>query len=688
MGTTVMSKSPPVANPEAFVADERLPGLWHMREPDAGLPYSDGDALEERLLRHFLSLPQTEDPDLAGESLIENWPSQYHCAPARRNLLRPVLHLLRGRVLEIGAGCGALTGLIAATASEIVAIEGAPRRARITAARHRNRSNLTILDCPLDRFQPSGLFDTVVVVGVLEYAPTLMAGGRDAPLAFLNCVRSMLVADGVLLLAIENQLGLSYIGGQAEDHVGRAWIGVEDRYGESGFRTFGRLALAHLLTRAGLPGQSWYYPFPDYKLPQLVLADAAQRAPELDLGDLVAQIVPDRRYRPAGPGFVSALAWKSVGDNRLLDALADSFLVAATPAQMPPPTDGGLVWVFATGRRPAFRKATGIRRNGAGLIVERWRLEPQSPTVEGLVRQTLATETFQAGSNYLDTLRRVCATQMPDATTVVDWAQDWLAYLRAHASPAGTLPVDFLDCIPANLIRLADGDLFFFDREWLANREPTLARVIYRGLYDALNRMSFVLPPELDGPLLSNVIGEAMQMIGLPIDTAPRSRDEALLQAFITGENPASTEHAFMTGRLRAPKRSADDAPSPANLPDLRAAAALHGFVGRTKWLMGYVDGIRTDPDGGRSVFGWAWDKSRATPGDVAVLLIDGDPAAIAPICEIRSDAATAMGAECARLGFMIPLHDVAGPVSRHTALVMVWSDGRAGVLPWSDVGT
>jgi hypothetical protein len=99
------------------------------------LDYEDGS--EGRLLTQMRGFSLDCDPDFACEALVEDWPSQYHCDPNRRNLLYPLSHLIKGQVLEVGAGCGALTGFLAERADLVLALEGAPARARIVATRHR-----------------------------------------------------------------------------------------------------------------------------------------------------------------------------------------------------------------------------------------------------------------------------------------------------------------------------------------------------------------------------------------------------------------------------------------------------------------------------------------------------------------------------------------------------------------------
>jgi SAM-dependent methyltransferase len=74
-----------------------------------------------------------------------DWPTKYYLSYTRSFLLRPLRHLLQGKtVLELGAGCGALTRYLGETAGRVVGLEGSPRRAGIAASRCRDLANVTI----------------------------------------------------------------------------------------------------------------------------------------------------------------------------------------------------------------------------------------------------------------------------------------------------------------------------------------------------------------------------------------------------------------------------------------------------------------------------------------------------------------------------------------------------------------
>jgi SAM-dependent methyltransferase len=202
--------------------------------------YSDGDTVEDYLLQQIRDAADVSvgSADLA--AAIRDWPSMYHLSPARSHLLRPLSALLNKKnILEIGCGCGALTRFLGELGCTVTALEGSERRARITRERCRDLDNVRVVCDNFDDFRCEDKFDIVLLIGVLEYSH-LFIKGPYPPLDMLRRTRSYLRPEGQLIVAIENKLGLKYWAGAPEDHTGRPYDGIEDRYTTDTAVTCGR----------------------------------------------------------------------------------------------------------------------------------------------------------------------------------------------------------------------------------------------------------------------------------------------------------------------------------------------------------------------------------------------------------------------------------------------------------------
>jgi len=286
--------------------------------------YSDGDS-ENVLLELFRS----PDADTKRQELLVSepeWRLKYHLAYARENLLNWYEFEPSSVVLEVGSGCGALTGILLRSCAHVDALDISPRRSMINAYRNRTAENLTILVGNLQNYSGKGQYDYVTSIGVLEYAGRFIKS--DEPyLDFLKQLSSQLKKGGKLILAIENRLGIKYWSGSNEDHTGRLFDSIEDYPENTGIQTFGRYELDALLKDAGFKKNDFYYPFPDYKMPVDIYSDRYQPGVNGVLSsDLFPTSAPDQ---PRQYLFAENLAMQSIAKNKLFPYFANSFLVFA-----------------------------------------------------------------------------------------------------------------------------------------------------------------------------------------------------------------------------------------------------------------------------------------------------------------------------------------------------------------------
>lgn len=228
--------------------------------------YSDGDVEND-----ILTYCKHEDIQ---EVLLKDtrWPVFYHLSPIRENLVNWFPFEKDAALLEIGMGCGALTGIFCENVARVEGVEISPRRAEIAAWRHKDCDNLMIHVGNLNDMNITQKFDYITLIGVLEYAGSFTH--TDEPYKdFLQSCKKYLKSDGKLLLAIENRMGLKYWSGAREDHTGKIFDGITWYQNNHSVRTFSKPELTKLLQDSGFGELEWYYPFPDYKLPHRVYSD-------------------------------------------------------------------------------------------------------------------------------------------------------------------------------------------------------------------------------------------------------------------------------------------------------------------------------------------------------------------------------------------------------------------------------
>lgn len=517
---------------------------------------------------------------------IVDWPTRYHLSRERAQLLLPLEVGAGDRVLDVGAGTGVLARALAERGAEVVALEGSRERAEVAAARCAGLDGVQVVCGSLTDLEDrdgdtaaggSGGFDLVLVVGVLEYSAASI-GGSEGPAALLARVRRLMRPGAAVAVAIENRLGLKYLLGHPEDHLGEPWVGVADYPGGHDVRTWSRRELHGLLAEAGLTRQRWLHPFPDYKLPTAVLADELYDRPDAEW--LVDQLV---RAPVRDPAFPDA---RPVGDPRrahrgfvragLGPQVANSFLVVAGDDEATLPVAGDtLAWLGDRERRRRWRRTKRLVAGADGLHLDAESVDGPDVRAEGwLTQQTERSDPWRPGRTIEQlVLDRLAAH---DVFAAAEALRRWRDHLRARESDtahpetthpylgAGTervLPPDCLDVEAANFV--ADGDdIAQVDSEWRAAGGVDAELVRVRALRYLAERLVLDSGEHPWGAAtVDDVTARLGALCGVSVDDAALRRmhhAEGRFQAVVRGvDAEAVARDLAASGRSPSPARAA-----------------------------------------------------------------------------------------------------------------------------------
>ena len=234
--------------------------------------YCDG-LVENELLHIAKNHAPAEFPALIEER--GSWPVLYHLSSQRENIVNWLPITKDMKVLEIGAGCGAITGALAAKAGSVTCVDLSKKRSLINAHRHEDCDNITIKVGNFKDIEPSleKDYDCALLIGVLEYGASYIGGEKPFE-TFLKTIRKHVKkATGTIIVAIENRYGMKYWAGCREDHNGEFFSGIEGYPEESPATTFSRKQLEKICKSAGERKVSFYYPYPDYKFMTTLFSD-------------------------------------------------------------------------------------------------------------------------------------------------------------------------------------------------------------------------------------------------------------------------------------------------------------------------------------------------------------------------------------------------------------------------------
>ncbi len=223
------------------------------------IQYSDGHKIEKKIYNLVKNSPSFSSLDYIYSSPCE-WAVEYHLSPCRANLLRP-FHFKNLEVLDLGAGMGAVSHYLAEECAHLTIVEGTHSRFSVIKQRLRQFHHWEGHVGNLFEISLAKKFDVVCLIGVLEYAELFISSPTPF-LSLLEKAKSYLKEDGVLILAIENKLGLKYWLGCKEDHLQKPFVGICDYPPSPTPKTFSRKELIHLLNQTGFEHTKLYYPFP------------------------------------------------------------------------------------------------------------------------------------------------------------------------------------------------------------------------------------------------------------------------------------------------------------------------------------------------------------------------------------------------------------------------------------------
>ena len=345
--------------------------------------YSDGD-IEEQMLK--MAKEGVTCEDLSSEQV--SFPVIYHFSDLRANILNWYPIKKSDSVLEIGAGCGAITGTICEKAGQVTSVELSKRRAQINYYRNEKKDNLTIMVGNLNDMDLGQQYDYVVVNGVLEYAMSFTEG--DTPYeTFLGKMGSYLKNTGKVLIAIENKLGMKYFAGAPEDHTDIPFFGINGYPGNHSVRTFSKTELQELVKKSGFPFQKFYYPYPDYKFPTEIFTDASLTTNHYGKN---YPIYTDKTVDL----FSESAGIEAMKKEQIADRFVNSFLLVAGKQELEEKEE--ILYVkLNQGRRKEFRTLTQLVRKEESVWAEK---KPLCPEAENFIAGLKKTGAQKPGKGF------------------------------------------------------------------------------------------------------------------------------------------------------------------------------------------------------------------------------------------------------------------------------------------------
>lgn len=480
--------------------------------------YSDGE-IEDVILEAFR--------DGTTEQLLKSsrqWAVLYHLSDIRENILEWYPFDSDASLLEIGSGCGALTGLFSRKVKRVTCIELSKKRSLINAERNRGRNNIEIKVGNFKDIKIEEKYDYITLIGVWEYAG-LYVGGDEPYIFMLRKIKEYLKPGGKIIVAIENKMGLKYFNGAPEDHTAKMYSGINDYAGEKAARTFSKPEIVKILDEVGIKDVTFYYPASDYKLPDVIYSD--DMLPKTgDLRYYKKDYADCRIYN-----FNDAAAFDQICTDSKFDYFSNSFLFICGEKEIQVPFSR-----YNRLRKRQYRMKTCIvADDGGGRVIKsalhrdaashiealllnekKWKgTLPGIGYVSGEIINGQYQTSYIEGTNldvsfyrYRHSVKEMiekirCLIQeylLPEEEQKVPFIMtEEFAHIFGDQAPDGeySLPVTNADLIFSNFKLDPSGKLVNFDYEWVFDFPIPYEYVLWRAVYQLYDKFAAYLRPQM-----------------------------------------------------------------------------------------------------------------------------------------------------------------------------------------------
>lgn len=520
--------------------------------------YCDG-AVENELLDIARNLSPVEYAGVIEER--KSWPILYHLSPLRENIVDWIPMGKSDKVLEVGSGCGAITGILSRKAESVTCVELSKKRSMINAYRNSECDNVTIHVGNFKDIEPElpKDFDYICLIGVFEYGQSYIGGDRPYH-DFLDILLPHLGEGGRIIIAIENKYGMKYFAGCREDHLGTYFSGIENYAAGGGVRTFGRRGLEKIFRSCGISEYHFYYPYPDYKFMTTLYSDAYLPG-KGELSNNMRNFDRDRMVL-----FDEKNAFDGVVEDGLFSLFANSYLAVIGKGF-------DIKYVkYSNDRAPEYAIKTQICRDGEGNVSVR--KYPLSDAAREHVRgMALAyenlTDKYKGGELEINRcileekedelyaqfefVPGIPLSELMDRCLEQEDMEGFHKYFKQYVEKIGynsDCPVADFDLIFSNI--LVHGDTWtLIDYEWTFGKHIDTRELAFRAIY------CYLLEDERRNKLNLDMILEELQIT--EADAENFREQEREFQKFVTGDHLAMAEIRERIGnRMMVPQRWID----------------------------------------------------------------------------------------------------------------------------------
>ena len=259
-----------------------------------------------------------------------------------------------------------------------------------------------------------------------------------------------------------------------------------------------------------------FYPFPDYKLPDLLISEELfKQFPNFNFGELVGKFPAQAKYYKDRLHIDPKLAWYQLGQNKLISELSNSFLLCCHKGENRHAFARSLFTFYSPNRSSNNKMRTD------GIVVDNkivTRKAPINLDASSLVDSQSIDTPWYEGISLSLALFYIVSNPKVSIQDLIDPIKNWVTLLAKNSNSTTygytLIPGELIDLTPWNIICGNVSDLstwHVIDQEWVFPEKIPISFVVFRGLLHFFNQYELIQKPSLSGlnitlyKLLSNI---------------------------------------------------------------------------------------------------------------------------------------------------------------------------------------
>ena len=351
-----------------------------------------------------------------------------------------------------------------------------------------------------------GSFDYIVAIGVLERC--------NHPVQMLQQLKSKLKKDGVLLLGVDNRLGLRYFCGDQDSFTGRNFDGIEhyrrisprDREQLAG-QAYAKYEVEEMLAQAGITTYKSYSVLPNLDVPQMIFAEDYLPEEELAIRYFPMYHHPDTVF------LEEEYLYSDIIKSGMFHAMANSYLLECSMDGRFQPVrhvtisldrgrENALFTIIREDEKVEKRAAYEEGQAKMQLLVENAKdLRAHGlSVVEGRLENDAYVMPYVKGISAVTYFHDLLKSDKDQFIREVDRFRDLILQSAEHVSEDDGVVIlkrGYLDLVPLNCFYI-DGDFVFYDQEFYQENYPANAIILrmVNIIYVGGAEMEVLLPRE------------------------------------------------------------------------------------------------------------------------------------------------------------------------------------------------